>query len=79
MTFVENWNSVWACFRCGKVAGDVRKDSEEGPWICEECGESGIVTIPQALDIINDFYLREEFTLDYDEEYYEDMELPDEL
>ena len=48
----------YGCFRCGayRPAGTV--DTLTNKQVCEECGEEGIVTFQQALDMLNEYWVR---------------------
>jgi DNA-directed RNA polymerase subunit RPC12/RpoP len=53
--------TTYGCFRCGSLRLPVRSDD---PAACSECGERGIVTFRQAMDILNEMHLRSRKQLD---------------
>lgn len=75
MTRTEEQN--YGCFRCGTVNPPCQKHRGSGRPICGVCGEDGIITQRQALDMLNNIYLQDESLIDeardYDE-YYLDYE-----
>lgn len=51
-----------ACYRCGALCTsdkDVSLGGEYTVYKCEECGEHGVVSFQTALDILNDYFLKE--------------------
>lgn len=70
--YVEDPKKLYACFRCGEIGGDVRQDGEH--FTCDCCGENGLVTFIQALDILNDFYVNGQFP-ELDDDYDYEIEL----
>jgi len=56
------------CYRCGAQAGEYTVN-DMGMAVCGNCGEPSVVTFQQALDTLNDLYLRHgKFTHAEDEE-----------
>lgn len=51
---VEN---EYGCFRCGAVRPQVDINPDTGSMTCGGCGEASIVTLKQALDMLNGYYL----------------------
>lgn len=47
----------YGCFRCGTLGG-AWYEIDGGVRSCCECGEPGILTLQQALDMLNDIYLK---------------------
>lgn len=56
--YIEDPNSLYGCFRCGKIMGEIEQDELTTYYKCMECGEIGVVSFQQGLDIINDMYRR---------------------
>lgn len=52
-----------ACFRCGIIEGPVDYDAQDTP-ICGACREPAIVNFIEALDLLNDLYLKGLFELE---------------
>lgn len=48
----------YGCYRCGTVRPIVETHKSTGEVRCGNCGEAGIVTLRQSLDIVNDYYIR---------------------
>lgn len=48
--------TIYGCFRCGSINGPLR-DIQFIP-ICGECGERAIVTFRQAMDALNEMWLK---------------------
>lgn len=55
---------VTACFRCGTILPPFETDPSHAVYKCECCGERGVITIRQALDIINDHVLTKEVNIE---------------
>lgn len=55
--------NIYGCFRCGEINGEISQDEETLVVSCQSCGEDSIVTFQQALDLLNDFYLKGEVVL----------------
>lgn len=55
--YVEDFTSLYGCFRCGEINGDIKEDLDQR-YICDNCGERGVVTFVNALDILNETYIR---------------------
>ena len=70
--YIEDINNVYGCFRCGEVMGDVGIIDEHMPY-CKECGEMGILSFRQALDIVNDFHRTGDLILSEEEQDYEEV------
>lgn len=51
----------YGCFRCGTIGGDTKMDMRDEIPICAECGENALVTLQQALDILNDYWLTNKY------------------
>lgn len=45
------------CYRCGAMHGDYEV-KEDGTVCCGHCGESSVVTLQQASDMLNEYHLR---------------------
>ena len=54
----EAMPSIYGCFRCGTMMHDVVYDEDSGFGVCGECNEVAVVMFGQALDILNDLYLK---------------------
>jgi DNA-directed RNA polymerase subunit RPC12/RpoP len=67
--YIEDPETIYACFRCGVVLGDVENDGDFSR--CGHCKKHSIVNIIQALDIINQFYEAGYLKLDGDLEELE--------
>lgn len=50
--------TLYGCFRCGALQPPLRHDLSEDIVRCGECGERGVVTFRQALDILNEMHLK---------------------
>jgi DNA-directed RNA polymerase subunit RPC12/RpoP len=65
----------YGCFRCGAIRPEIRTDDNEHQY-CKECGERGIVSQKQALDMLNEIYRRNRRqvmdVIDLDEYYIEE-------
>jgi len=60
---------MYGCFRCGEQ--DVEYTEEDYKRTCGSCGESDcIVSLQEALDLLNDIYLRD-IRLDLNPEEYD--------
>ena len=55
--YVESWSSLYGCIRCGEIGGDISQNTH-GHYVCGSCGETSIVGFVQALDLLNDLYLK---------------------
>lgn len=69
--------TTYGCFRCGVLTPALRRDVHDRV-LCGECGERGVVTFKQALDMLNNVWIYdrraiEELT-DIDEYYIEEKE-----
>lgn len=69
---------IYGCFRCGAIKPPLRHDLTTDKVYCGECGERGVVTFQQALDMLNDIYRRDPKdvieALELDEFYIEEEE-----
>lgn len=45
------------CYRCGAVNGDYTFNDLSAIHHCGECGEEGVVTVQQTMDILNQLVL----------------------
>ena len=72
--YIENPRQVHGCFRCGELMGEIREDEVSSAYICDSCGEDGVITFQHALDIINDLYLRGMVDLAHDDDEIEFFE-----
>lgn len=68
--YVEDPNQVYGCFRCGELMGDFTEAGET--LTCSGCGEEGIVSMVNALDMINDMYLKGHLTFHGEEVFIDD-------
>lgn len=62
MVTQEDNNNEFAtkhCFRCGAINSKVH----ESETLCEQCGEESLYTLIEALDKLNDLYVRGLFRL----------------
>lgn len=50
---------VHICFRCGEVEGDYDYDPTSASQLCKNCGEHGVITVQQSMDILNELVLEE--------------------
>jgi DNA-directed RNA polymerase subunit RPC12/RpoP len=68
---------AYGCFRCGTIRPACVRESDDDKYECCECGEKAIVTLKQALDMINNHYLNNRTevvnSMEYDQ-YYPDPE-----
>ena len=73
MAYIEEeaLGSIYGCFRCGKINGDLTED-DDGVYLCGECGERSVLPFRGALDILNDMHLKgalREYEVDPDDDY----------
>lgn len=66
--YIEDTGQLYGCFRCGKIMGKLHRLVDDH-LICGECNENGIVSFVQALDLLNDHYLKHELEPMDDQEY----------
>lgn len=69
----ESIGSIYGCFRCGEMLGELEGD-EEGTAVCQSCGSTSIMTFQMALDTINELYVAGVFTLEPTDADYIDIE-----
>ena len=69
--YIEDVNQLYGCFRCGRIMGDLKKEHEDAFPTCGECGENGVVTFVQALDLLNDVHLSGDLETHDEDEYLE--------
>lgn len=66
----------YGCFRCGAIRPIVDINPDTGKYHCGQCGEASIVTMRQALDMLNNYYITYKKdcidSMSYDE-YYPDL------
>lgn len=70
---------TYGCFRCGVLQGPISYDKVTERVSCGECGERGIVSFKQALDMLNELYGGSHHqkvmeAMDIDEYYIEEAE-----
>lgn len=65
--YIEHTEQIYGCFRCGELMGDIRE--EGASTVCDSCGEAAIMTLTNALDVMNEIYLRGDLTLHGEEVY----------
>lgn len=56
--------TLYGCFRCGSIRSTLKHSLSEDLVLCGECGERGVVTFRQALDILNEIHLKNKHQLD---------------
>lgn len=71
--YIEAPEQVYGCFRCGELMGDIREANDGYHYICENCGEVSVISFVNALDILNDLYIKGDLSL-ANEEIYLDFE-----
>jgi len=71
--YVEDPTKLYACYRCGEMMGEIRESEGVYGYICESCGEQGIVSFLNALDILNDMYVKGELHLNGEDQYIDDF------
>jgi len=70
----------YGCFRCGAVRPPTDRDPTTDKLHCVECGEAAIVTLRQALDMLNGYYIQDRervVSLMDQDEYYPELEEED--
>jgi DNA-directed RNA polymerase subunit RPC12/RpoP len=55
--YVEDYESIYGCFRCGAILADV-EEGDDAFAKCSECGEHSVINFIHALDLINDLHLK---------------------
>lgn len=56
--YIEDPEQIYGCWRCGKVMGALKEDDAGFRLICGECGENSVLSFINALDVINDLFVR---------------------
>lgn len=66
---------AYGCYRCGAINGPLKEwDEEQTRPTCDECGESAIVTMQEAMDILNDLHLKGKWRIDpFDADYFTEL------
>lgn len=62
--YTEEIGSVYGCFRCGEIGGEVHVNPDTDSMTCGHCGESSIVTFTTALDMLNAYYMQRRLIID---------------
>jgi len=70
--YVEEPEQIYGCWRCGELMGEIRESEGSYGYICESCGEQGIVSFLNALDMLNDMYLKGDISPNEEEDIYLD-------
>lgn len=71
---------LYGCYRCGTINGNLRDMELDGRQKCGECGEDAIITFQEAMDALNDAYLKGIFRPNnYVDPYLELIEAGEEL
>lgn len=68
---------AYGCFRCGKIRPAVDRDPITDKLQCVDCGECAVVTLQQALDMLNGYYIQDReriVDLMEEDEYYPVLE-----
>lgn len=55
---VDDVPHVHLCFRCGEVEGEYEFDENSAVQKCNSCGDHGVITVQQGMDILNELVLR---------------------
>ena len=49
--YIENPGKVYGCYHCGEIMGEFTV-ADTGHYICASCGESAVITLETALDVM---------------------------
>ena len=71
--YIEDYTAMWACYRCGEIMGDVRETENHYGYTCESCGEQSVISFLNALDILNDLYLKGDLQFNEEDMYIDDI------
>lgn len=56
--YLDDPRSLRSCFRCGEIGGEYILDEGSGVAKCGSCGEHGVVSLIQALDLLNELHAK---------------------
>jgi len=71
--YVEGPEQLYGCYRCGEIMGEIRESDSSTGWTCESCGEPAVMSFLNALDILNDLYIRGDLQLNGEDIYIDDF------